>query len=121
MAATSIIIWLMRSFGDAREDGDSKLTIKKTRKGYSITYTDRKLSINDAMQFDDYETFVEYMDLFTSNLLADRDRTEPFLTMQYTIPTFPSTVIKCSDLVNNETYNLMMRSIEFYMRYTVFN
>jgi hypothetical protein len=113
----SILLWLMRSF-EGNENNDATLEIKRTSNGFTVYYIDKVLKCNDSISFTNMNDLFAYLDIFTLNILADRDATKPFRTIQYMIPGFPATVIKRWDLNNEKCYNLFCDTISFYLTHT---
>lgn len=107
----------MRSF-EGSEVEDAQLDIKKTRSGYSVHYIDKTLKCNDTLNFSSKDDLMKYIDIFTRNILADRDATSPFLSIQYIVPGFPATVITRKDLNEYESYDLFCDTLQFYMMHT---
>lgn len=114
---SSIFIWFMRSF-EGNDNNDATLEIKKNGNTYTVQYVDKVLKCNDSMSFNSMKDLFAYLDIFTLNILADRDATKPFQTIQYMIPGFPATVIKRWDLNKNRTYKLFCDTIHFYLNHT---
>lgn len=104
----------MRSFEGSELD-DAQLDIKKTRDGYSVHYTDKTLKCNDNFNLKSNDDLMRYLDVFTRNILADRDGSQPFVSIQYIVPGFPATVIRREDLNDEETYELFCETVQFYM------
>jgi hypothetical protein len=110
-----VIIWLMRSFGDNTRTSDAQLYIRKTQTGFSVRYVDKQLSTDNVLHFNTFISLADYMSLFVSNVVTDRDQFGHFETLQYSVPGFPSVVVKCSDLENQTVYTTMMKCIDFYL------
>ena len=111
---SNIILWLMRSF-EGNENSDATLEIKKTSTGFTAQFIDKVLKCNDTMHFTSMNDLLTYIDIFTLNVLADRDATKPFRTIQYIIPGFPATVINRWDLNRDRSYNLFCDTVKFYL------
>lgn len=114
---SSILLWFMRSF-EGSENNDATLEIKRNGTVYTVHYVDKVLKCNDTMSFNSMKDLFSYLDIFTLNILADRDATKPFRTIQYMIPGFPATVIKRWDLNSHKTYRLFCDTIHFYLTHT---
>jgi hypothetical protein len=114
MPSSSVTLWLMRSF-EGNESTDAQLDIKKSKNTYTVHYTDKTLKCNDTLTFTNSNELMQYIDIFTRNILADRDASSPFHSIQYIVPGFPATVIRREDLHDNETYDLLCDTLNFYM------
>ena len=117
MPTSPVTLWLMRSF-DGSEAQDAQLDIKRTRDGYTVHFTDKTLKCNDVFNLKSNDDLMRYLDVFTRNILADRDGSQPFHSIQYIVPGFPATVIRREDLNTYETYDLFCETLEFYMRHS---
>ncbi len=118
MPSPTVTVWLMRSFEEDDGTSDAHLDIKKTRNTYTAQYTDKALKCNDTLAFSTYDDLMKYLDIFTRNILADRDGSKPFHSLQYMVPGFPATVIRREDLNDAETYNLFCETVDFFLRHS---
>jgi len=117
MPGSPVTLWLMRSF-EGSETSDAQLDIRKNKNTYTVHYSDRTLKCNDTMTFSNGNDLMHYIDIFTRNILADKDASSPFHSIQYNIPGFPATVIKRKDLNDYETYDLFCETLNFYMTHS---
>ena len=117
MPSSPVTLWLMRSF-EGSETSDAQLDIRKNRNTYTVHYIDKTLKCNDTLTFTNNSDLMHYIDIFTRNILADRDASSPFHSIQYIVPGFPATVIKREDLNNSETYDLFCDTLNFYMMHS---
>lgn len=111
----SIVIWLIRDFAKTTDKGDAKLTISRTRTGYTANYHDRELDVQDSLSFDAVADVHTYMDLFFLNLGRDKDVSNPFECVQYIIPGFPSVVQGVATFNDEDNYKLFIDTVHFYL------
>ena len=115
----SIVIWFIRDFSKVGSAQDAKLTLTRNRAGYTAVYRDSLVDAHDSLAFSTIEALEKYMELVFSNLLKDGDTSNNFKCVQYIIPGFPSVVQEVSRFDENESYNLLMDSILFYLDHSL--
>jgi hypothetical protein len=106
-----ISLWFQR-----KNTGDFHVTIRLTDDGFVVSVHDKYASddYTSMIYLDSFEAVTDYVSTLCYQVLNDRDEQHAFTHFQYTVPNFPSVLMKVSELADDDVYQRFVDAMAFH-------
>ncbi len=106
-----VSLWFMR-----KNTGDFQVSIRLTDDGFTVVVNDnyKTEKYESTLYLDTFEEVADYVSTLCYQVLNDRDEEHAFTYFQYTVPNFPSVLLKLPDLNDEDVYQQFADAMAFH-------